>query len=149
MFLQQLTLSGDIATIAFCRHVLAQGSDGFPCNHLAANRGLDRHLEKMARDELFQFFAHAAPTRLCPVAVHHDRKSVHRFGIHQDRHFNKIAGFIAGHLIIKGGIAAGDRFQPVVKVKHHLGQGQFINDHGAGTGVGQVLLAAAPVLAEF
>lgn len=64
LLVEQLALAGRIAAVALRGYVLAQGADGFARNDLAAERGLDRDLEKMARDQVFQLLAHDPPARL-------------------------------------------------------------------------------------
>src|SRR5690349_10305879 len=59
LLLQKLALSGRVAAVAFGGHVLAQGGDGLSRDDLAADRGLDRDLEHVARDQVFQALAHA------------------------------------------------------------------------------------------
>ena len=103
----------------------------------------------MARNQLFQLFDHDPAARFRAVAVDHDRQRVHRLVIHQDRHLDQEILAVFADLVVKAGIALGHRFQPVVEVEDDLGQGQVIDDHRAGTGIGQIQLDAAPVLAQF
>src|SRR3712207_8543754 len=37
---------------------------------------------------------------------------------------------VAVHGVVEGGVAAGDRLQPVVEVEHHLVKGQPVHRHG-------------------
>jgi hypothetical protein len=56
-----------IAAIALGGHVLAQGANGFARDdHLAADGRLDRDLEHVPRDQLFQLFAHGPAARSRP-----------------------------------------------------------------------------------
>src|SRR5690606_9248437 len=48
-----------------------------------------------------------------------------------------------------GGIALGDRLQPVIEIEHHLVERQVVDQHGTLADIGQVRLYAAPVLAEL
>src|SRR5262245_35759756 len=43
LLVEQLALAGDVAAIAFGRHVLAQSADRLSRDHLAADRRLDRN----------------------------------------------------------------------------------------------------------
>ena len=54
LLLQQLALPGDVTAVALGEHVLADRPDGLPGDHPAADGGLDRHLELLARDQLAQ-----------------------------------------------------------------------------------------------
>src|SRR6185312_12331206 len=51
LLLQKLAFAGDVAAIAFGGDVLAQGAHGLARDHLAADRGLDRNLEHVRRDQ--------------------------------------------------------------------------------------------------
>src|SRR6202171_1702712 len=51
LLLQKFALTRDVAAIAFCGDVLAQRAHGFARDHLAADRGLDRNLEHVRRDQ--------------------------------------------------------------------------------------------------
>ena len=64
-------------------------------------------------------------------------------------HFDQVILLIARHLIVKAGIAFGDRFQAVVEVKHNFVQRQIIDHHRAVARIGEVKLHPAAVLAEF
>ena len=52
LLLEELALAGDVATVALREDVLAHRGDGLAGDDVAADRGLDRHLEHLARDEL-------------------------------------------------------------------------------------------------
>src|SRR5205814_44723 len=54
LLLEQLALARDVAPVAFGGHVLAQRADGLAGDHFGADRGLDHHLEQLARDQLLQ-----------------------------------------------------------------------------------------------
>ena len=59
------------------------------------------------------------------------------------------AGAIIGQVIVERGIAARHRFQPVVEIEHHFVERQIVFHQRAVADVGQLLLLAAAVLAEF
>ena len=76
--------------------------------------------------------------------MHDHRQRIDRITVHQDRHLHKLAGAVFVDGVIKAGIAAGNRFQPIIEIEHHLVQRQPIDRHRAVAGIGQVdLLAAA------
>src|SRR5919112_1581987 len=52
LLLEQLPLARDVAAVALRQDVLPQRLHGFPRNHAAADRRLDRDLEHLARDQL-------------------------------------------------------------------------------------------------
>src|SRR5690606_2729097 len=130
-------------------HVLAQGGDGFPGDDLAADRGLDRDLEEVPGDEVLQALAKLPAARFRRAAVDDHAERVDRLAIDQDVHLDEVAGAVADLVIVKRGVAARYRLQPVVEVEHHLVQGQLVGHLGAAGDIGEALLDAAPVLAEL
>src|SRR5205085_4227301 len=78
LLLQQLALARRVAAVAFRRHVLAQRRDRLARDDLAADRGLDRDLEQVARDQILQPLAHAAAARLGVGAVDDHGEGVDR-----------------------------------------------------------------------
>src|SRR4051794_26811036 len=51
LLLKKFALTRDVAAVAFRGDVLAQRADGFAGDDLAADRGLDRDLEHVRRDQ--------------------------------------------------------------------------------------------------
>ncbi len=103
----------------------------------------------MTGDQVLEFFAHHTAALLGARAMNDHGQSVNGFRVHENRQLDEIGLLITGDVIVEARVAPGDRFQPVVKIEHYLVQRQIIDEHGAGTGVGELLLAAPPVLAEF
>src|ERR1041385_1495041 len=68
LLLQKLALSRDVAAVALCGDVLAQRAHGFAGDHLAADRGLDRDLEHVRRDQLLHLLDHGAAAALRALA---------------------------------------------------------------------------------
>src|SRR3984957_13015049 len=68
LLLQKFAFTRDVAAVALCRHVLAQRADGLARDYLAADRGLDRDLEHVRRDQLLHLLDHGAATALCALA---------------------------------------------------------------------------------
>ena len=60
LLLQELALAGDVAAVALGQHVLAERLDRLAGDDPAADRGLDRHLELLPRDQLLELLADAA-----------------------------------------------------------------------------------------
>ena len=77
LLLQQLALAGDVAAVALGEHVLADRADGLAGDDPGADRGLDRHLELLARDQLLELAGqhHAVGVRRVLV---HDRARTRR-----------------------------------------------------------------------
>ena len=60
LLVEQLALTGNIAAIAFRRHVLGECRDRLARHHAAANGGLDGDFEQLLRDKVFQLAADRA-----------------------------------------------------------------------------------------
>src|SRR5436305_1460586 len=71
---EQLALPGDVAAVALREHVLALGLDGLAGDDPPADRGLDRHVEQLARDQLTELRGHPPPVRVGLGAVHDGRE---------------------------------------------------------------------------
>src|SRR5579862_1469848 len=50
LFFEEFALAGDIATVAFGEHILAQGFDGSACDHMRADRRLYCDFEHLPRN---------------------------------------------------------------------------------------------------
>src|SRR5437016_14489807 len=64
LLFEQLAFAGDVAAVAFGEHVLAQCLHRLARHHPAAECGLDRDLEQLARDEILQALAQRAAAAL-------------------------------------------------------------------------------------
>src|SRR5215211_1551064 len=76
LLLEELALAGYVAAVAFGRDVLAVGADGLARDHTFAHRGLHRHLELLAGDQLFELLDERASALVGFVAVDDDRERV-------------------------------------------------------------------------
>src|SRR5438552_8724517 len=75
---KQFAFPGHVTAIAFGKYVLSHGGERLPGDHLAPDRGLDRDLIELARDDRLELL-HEAPAlglRLAPVAD--QRKGIDR-----------------------------------------------------------------------
>jgi hypothetical protein len=63
LLLQQLLLARHVAAIALGQHVLAQRLDRGARDDLRADRGLDRHVEHLPRNQLAHLLASSRPRR--------------------------------------------------------------------------------------
>src|SRR6185436_11227939 len=61
LFLQQLPLARDVAAVTLRRHVLPDRAERLARDDLAADRGLDRHLEHLPGDQRLQLLTQVAP----------------------------------------------------------------------------------------
>src|SRR5579885_51899 len=64
LLVEQLALARDVAAVALGGHVLPERADRLARDHLAADRGLDRDLEQVARDQVLELLHHGPPARL-------------------------------------------------------------------------------------
>src|SRR5262245_4566710 len=55
LFLEQLALAGDVTAVTLGEHVLPQRLDRLTRDDAAANGGLNRHFEHLARNQLTHF----------------------------------------------------------------------------------------------
>src|SRR4029079_902280 len=78
LLVEQLAFARDVAAIALGGHVLAHGADRLACDHLAADRRLDRDLEQVSRDQILELLDHGSPARLGPPAIDDDRQRIER-----------------------------------------------------------------------
>src|SRR5512132_2559633 len=60
LLLQQFALARRVAAVTLCSDVLAKSAHSLARDDLAADRGLDRHLEHVRRNQLLQLFRHGA-----------------------------------------------------------------------------------------
>ena len=103
----------------------------------------------MPRNQVFQTLANLPSARFRFRTVTKKRQRVNRFFVNQNLHFNQIGFLIAGQLIVKAGITAGNRFQTVIKVKNDFVQRNLINHHSPAADIGQLMLFAAAFGTEF
>ena len=81
---QQFTLTGDIASITFRRHVFTDSLNCLTSDNLSAYRRLDSDIELLAGDQLFQFLAHTTSESNAIIHVRQCRQSVYRLTVQQD-----------------------------------------------------------------
>ncbi len=77
--------------------------------------------------------------------MHNHRQGIDQIAVHKDWHFHEITLAIAIKRIVKAGIAAGDWFQPVIKIENNFIQRQAVNSHCPIASIGKVNLFAAPL----
>src|SRR6266511_4081155 len=83
LLLQELALARHVAAVAFGGDVLAQRAHGLARDDLAADRGLDRHLEHVRRTELLEFFHHGAAAAFRARAMDQHGERVDRIAVDQ------------------------------------------------------------------
>src|SRR5438876_12097196 len=150
LLLEQLALARDVAPVAFGGHVLAQRADRLAGDHLGADRGLDHHLEQLARDQLPQLLGDLLAPLVRLVAVDDDRERIHGFTVQQHVELDEIGRAVLEELIVERRVTAGDGLQLVVEVEDDLGQGEFPAElDPRRVHVVHALVHAAPLLAQL
>src|SRR5262249_30258876 len=147
LLLHQRAPRGYAAAIAFGGDIFAQRTDRLAGDHAAPNRGLDRDLEKLPRNQIFQLLADRTAALLGLAAMGDETERVDRVLVHQDGNAHQIALGVAVHLVVEAGVAAADGFQAVVEVEHHLVQREAVYRHGPVADVSEVYLLTAPLAA--
>ena len=128
MLLEELALARDVAAVALGDHVLAAGLDRLAGDDAPADRGLDGHVEQLARDELAQLLGHAPPVLVSPVAMHDGRERVDGDAVEQDVDLGEVGAAIAGRLVVEARVSAGAGLQLVEVVEHDLGQREVVDE---------------------
>src|ERR1700732_5051503 len=108
LLLQKFTFARDVAAVAFRGDVLAQRPHGLARDHLAADRGLDRNLEHVRRDQLLHLLDHGAAAALGALAVHQHRERIDRLVIDENLHLDEIGRLVVGEMIVERGVALRD-----------------------------------------
>ena len=89
---------------------------------LAADGGLDRHLEHLARDELLELLDERLPGMRGLVAVDDEREGVDRLAVDEDVELDQLRGAVADLLVVHRGVALGAALELVVEVDDELGE---------------------------
>src|SRR4051812_45785712 len=118
LLLEQLALARDVAAVALREHVLALGLDGLAGDDAGADRGLDRHVEELARDDAAQAVDEPLPRSVRAVAVHDEAERIDRIAVEQDVELDEIRGAKAGQFVVERGVAARAALELVVEVEH-------------------------------
>ncbi len=134
LLLEELALSGDIATIALGSDILADGFDSFARDHLSADSSLDGDIELLARDEFLELFTHPSAELHRVVGMSECGEGIYTLAIEEDIEFYEIGGSEIMDMIIERGVALRDRLQFVVEVDHNFAEGHIESDLHAVAG---------------
>src|SRR5947207_520828 len=148
--LQQFAFPGHVPAVALRKDVLSHRRDRLARDHLAADRGLQRDLVKLARDDRPQLLhqAPALPLRLAPIGD--ERERVDRLPGHEHVELDQVPFAKAGHLVVHRRVTLGARFQLVVEVVDDLAQRDLVLDHApVAWPVFEVLERPSALLAEL
>ncbi len=108
LFFQQLALAGDVAAIAFCGYILAEGGNSFPGDYFLANGRLDGNHEKLARNGALELERQGAPVLIGLVLVDNYRKRIDWFPVQHNVKPHQVGLLVAAGLVINGSVAAAD-----------------------------------------
>src|SRR5207248_463262 len=107
LLLEELSLSGDVAAVAFGENVLAHRGDRFPGDDPTSDRRLDWHLEKLTRNQvpklLHQFFS----SGIGFVNVTDNRKSVDWCSSDEDLQLYQFLGPVTFQGVVQGRVSLG------------------------------------------
>src|SRR3954451_387782 len=126
--LQQLALARYVAAVTLGGHVLAQRLHGRAGDDPRPDRGLNRHLELLLRDELLHLDAEVAALVVGPLPVDDQGQRIDAIAVHHQIHTDEIGRAVVLGLVVQRRVAARNRLQPVIEPEHHLGQRQIVTD---------------------
>src|SRR2546425_7194376 len=106
LLLEQLALARDVPPVALGGHILAQWADGLAGDHFRADRGLDHHLEQLARNQLLQLLRDLLAPLVRLVAVDDDRERVHGLAVEQHVQLDEVGRAVLEELVVEGRVAA-------------------------------------------
>ena len=87
LLLEQFTLARDVAAVALRQNVFALRAYCLTGKHATADGRLDRHLEHLLRNDVFQLFAQHASAVVRLVFVHDERQGIDRLAGKQNVEF--------------------------------------------------------------
>src|SRR5882724_12630271 len=120
LLIQKFALAGDIAAIAFRKHVLAQRLDVLARDDVAADRRLDGDVEHLPRDQAAQPLDQLAAAALRRLAMHHGGKRVDALAVHEDVEAHHVGRAVLLELVVERAVAARHGLQAVEEVEHHF-----------------------------
>src|SRR5690606_5898138 len=101
LFFQKLTLTADVATIAFGSNIFSHGRNIFSRNNFSTYCCLYCNLKLLPWQQLLQFLAKFAAKFLRPAAVYQCTQRIYFVIIEQYIHFHNITIAVANWMIIK------------------------------------------------
>src|SRR6476620_4103602 len=126
LLLEQLALAADVTAVALGEDVLADRADRLAGDHARADRGLDRHLELLARDQVLELAGHHHAVGVGGVAVDDRAERVDRLALEQDVDLHQVGRLLARALVVERGVALGARLQLVEEVEDDLAHRQRV-----------------------
>src|ERR1700733_11402697 len=122
LLLQQFALAGDVTAVALRQHVFADRSNVLPRNDFGPDRGLNRYLELLTRNELLEPGGHLVAVRRGRVLVHDGAERIDGLALQQDVDLDQCGFLLARLFVVEAGVAAGAGFQRVEEVEDDLAE---------------------------
>ena len=147
---EELAFARDVAAVAFGENIFAQSADGFACDDAAADGGLNRDFELLARNQFAKTRGEFAAAFVGLVAVANERECVDGLAANENVELDQIGFAITSEMIVERSVAARNAFQPVVKIENDFVERQFVGEHDArGREIFEILLHATLFGAEL
>src|SRR5437773_8468375 len=105
LFLEQFALARDVAAVTLRDHVLAHRFHGFAGDYFCADGRLDRHFEKLTRDQFLHLRGEGSALRGGGVAMQNERQRIDRLASHQHVELDQIALPITRQVIVERSIS--------------------------------------------
>src|SRR5438067_487929 len=131
LVLEEFAFPVAIAAVAFRGYVFAQRRNPLPRDYLSTERGLDRHLVELARDDFLQLRRQHPAAVLRAVAMDDGGKRIDRLAVHEQVELYQSRGAITGVLVIHRAVTAGHALDLVVEVHQDFVQRQLAMEHDA------------------
>src|SRR6187200_3485316 len=112
----------DVAAVALGEDVLAHRPDRLAADDMRADRGLDRHLEHLPRDELLELLDQRLAGSVRVRAMDDEAQRVDRLPAHEEVELDEIAVAVADVLVVEAGVPARSTLQQVVEVDDELAE---------------------------
>ena len=95
LFFKKLSLTADITTVTFCKHIFSHCSYSLTGNNLPTNSRLNRDFKELSWDLFFKLLAHLSSTFICSICMDDKGKSVYFFFIDQNIQFHKFRSLVS------------------------------------------------------
>ena len=149
LFFEEFAFAADVSAVAFGDDVFANGADGFAGDDAAADGGLERHFEHLARDQLAQARNELAAAVVGLIAMADEGERVDGLAADEHIELDEIGSPIAGEMVIERSVAARNAFEAIVEIENDFIQRHLVGEHDAGgREIFEIFLNAALLLAK-
>src|SRR6266508_1286528 len=101
LLLEQLALAGDVAAVALGEHVLALGLHGLAGHDARTDRGLDRDVEQLPRDQLAQASDHLPSVLRSLLAMYDARERIDGLAVQEDVDPDQLCRLVPDRLVVE------------------------------------------------